>query len=139
MLAGCLVIWAPATLARIDPGFAGYRQAGEWLATTPRGDELVIDPKGFSLYYSEKQGYTFANLSEGTRDNRVRWVVAHEALIFGPWEYSKAIRNVVGGRHPIRIFPPKPVRGVSKVYVYDLTTIRDATTLAPEDLTRTRR
>jgi Dolichyl-phosphate-mannose-protein mannosyltransferase len=139
LAAGCLALWAPGTLAKIDPGFAGYRQAGEWLATAGGGAERVIDPKGFALYYSERPGYTFANVNDWSHEPGVRWVVAHEALIFGPWEYSKAIRDVVGRRHPVRVFPLKPVRGVSKVYVYDLTTSPGTTALAPVDAIRTRR
>jgi hypothetical protein len=138
-LAGCVALWAPSTVARIDPGFAGYRQAGEWLATESGAGERVIDPKGFALYYSERPGYTFANVNDWAHDAGVRWVVAHEALIFGPWEYSKAIRDVVDRRHPVRVFPPRPVRGVSKVYVYDLTTSPGTTALAPVDAIRTRR
>ena len=80
----------------------------------------MVDPKGFSLFYAGKPGYTFASLVQGVHDPRVRWVVAHEALVFGPWDYSKAIRTLVADRRPIRVFPAKPAHRVSKVYVYDL-------------------
>jgi Dolichyl-phosphate-mannose-protein mannosyltransferase len=116
----CLTLWGPAAIASIDPGFHGYRQAGEWLALTARPGEVVVDPKGFSLFYAGKLGYTFATLAEGVHDPKVRWVVAHESLIFGPWDYSKVIRTLVADRRPIRIFPAKPAHRVSKVYVYDL-------------------
>ena len=116
----CSVLWGPAAIASIDPGFHGYRQAGEWLASLARPGEGVVDPKGFSLFYAGKTGYTFATLAQGVHDPKVRWVVAHEALIYGPWDYSMAVRTLVADRRPIHIFPAKPARRVSKVYLYDL-------------------
>ena len=121
----CLVLWGPAAIASIDPGFHGYRQAGEWLASSARPGDGMVDPKGFSLFYAGKPGYTFATLAQGVHDPRVRWVVAHEALIYGPWDYSKAIRALVADRRPIRIFPAKPAHRVSKVYVFDLAQARN--------------
>jgi 4-amino-4-deoxy-L-arabinose transferase-like glycosyltransferase len=118
--ATCLALWAPSTFAAIDPGFHGYRLAGEWLAASAQASESTVDPKGFSLFYADRPGFTFATLMQGLHDPSVRWVVAHEALIFGPWDYSKSIRTLVGGRRPVRIFPAAPAHGVSKVYVYDL-------------------
>ncbi len=115
-----LVLWGPAAIASIDPGFHGYRQAGEWLARSALPGEGVVDPKGFSLFYAGKPGYTFATLAQGVHDPRVRWVVAHEALVYGPWEYSQAVRTLVADRRPILIFPAKPAHRVSKVYLYDL-------------------
>jgi hypothetical protein len=116
-----LLSYGPGAVASIDPGFHGYREAGEWLASQAKGSDLILDPKGFSLFYSGRPGYAFATLVEGVHDPKVRWVVAHEALIFGPWDYSKAVRALVGCRRPVQIFPEKPAHRVSKVYVYDLT------------------
>jgi hypothetical protein len=116
-----VVLAGPAALAPIDPGFHGYRLAGEWLSAIAGPGEGMVDPKGFSLFYAGRQGYTFASLGQAAQDQNVRWVVAHEALIFGPWDYSKSIRAIVADRQPVRVFPAKPQRRVSKVYVYDLT------------------
>jgi hypothetical protein len=128
----CIAVWAPATLARIDAGFGGYRQAGEWLASAARGSDRILDPKGFALYYADRHGYTFATLEQGVRDPGIRWVVAHEALIFGPLDYGKAIRQVVHDRSPVRMFPAHPVHGVSKVYVYDLAATSEVTVVLPD-------
>jgi Dolichyl-phosphate-mannose-protein mannosyltransferase len=125
-LSCCLVFWGPAAIASIDPGFHGYRQAGEWLARSALPGEGVVDPKGFSLFYAGKPGYTFATLAQGVHDPRVRWVVAHEALVYGPWDYSKAVQALVADRRPVHIFPAKPARRVSKVYLYDLAQPRDS-------------
>jgi hypothetical protein len=116
----CLALWGPSAVSAIDPGFHGYRQAGEWLASNAQRGDVVLDPKGFSLFYAGRHGYTFATLEKGVHDPNVRWIIGHEALVYGPWDYSKAIRAVVGDRRPIRIFPEKPVHRVSKVYVFDL-------------------
>ena len=136
---GSLVLWGPAAIASVDPGFHGYRQAGEWLASSALPGEGVVDPKGFSLFYADKPGYTFASLVQGVHDPSVRWVVAHEALVFGPWDYSKAIRTLVADRRPIRVFPAKPARRVSKVYVYDLGQPGERTAGAVDPLSRSRR
>ena len=135
----CLVLWGPAATASIDPGFHGYRQAGEWLARSALPGEAVVDPKGFSLFYAGKPGYTFASLAHGVHDPNVRWVVAHEALVFGPWDYSKAIRTLVADRRPIRIFPAKPTRRVSKVYLYDLAGTGESTAGAVDSVSQSRR
>jgi hypothetical protein len=132
-LGSLLALWGPAAIAAIDPGFRGYRQAGEWLASSARPGEGMVDPKGYSLFYANKPGYTFATLAQGTHDPNVRWVIAHESLIFGPWDYSKSIRTLVGDRRPIHIFPTTPMRRVSKVYVYDLTQPAGDQTAGPVD------
>ncbi len=81
---------------------------------------LPLDPKGFSLFYAGRQGYTFATLEKGIHDPNVCWVIGHEALVYGPWDYGKAIRAIVGDRRPVQLFPEKPAHRVSKVYVFDL-------------------
>jgi hypothetical protein len=141
LLAGWVALWGPSAVAAIDPGFAGYRQAGEWLASSARPGEGLVDPKGFCLFYANKPGYTFATLVQGVHDPAVRWVVAHEALIYGPWDYSKSLRALVADRRPIRIFPVKPGRRVSKVYVYDLAQPQpaDATASSVDPAGRARR
>jgi Dolichyl-phosphate-mannose-protein mannosyltransferase len=135
----CFVHWGPAAVASIDPGFHGYRQAGEWLASLARPGEGVVDPKGYSLFYAGKPGYTFATLVQGVHDPSVRWVVAHEALVFGPWDYSKAVRTLVADRRPIRVFPAKPAHRVSKVYLYDLAGPGERTAGAIDPVSQSRR
>ena len=66
-------------------------------------------------------------------------MVAHEALIYGPWDYSKAIRALVADRRPIRIFPAKPAHRVSKVYVFDLAQNGDQTARAVDEPAQSRR
>ncbi len=136
-LAGCLFTWLPATTAPMDRCFIGYRQAGEWLAAQAGPNEAVIDPKGFSLFYAGRTGYTFATLGEGLNDRRVRWLVTHDAHLNGPWDYSKLVRGLSGDRRPMRTFPETAERGIARVYVYDLTQPLDRTAAQVGDSTQT--
>jgi Dolichyl-phosphate-mannose-protein mannosyltransferase len=129
-LATLLVVSAPALTAPIDSGFAGYREAGEWLGAKAAPGERVIDPKGLALFYANETGYTFAKLTDGAHDPSVRWVVAHDAFLHGPWDYCKLLRELVGERHPAQVFPLHATRGASRVYVFDLAKPGDQTAAA---------
>jgi len=138
-LAGCLLAWGRAMTAPIDSGFAGYRLAGEWLKSAAAAGERVLDPKGLSLFYAGEQGYTFATLTDGSHDPAVRWVVAHDALLRGPWDYCELLRRLVADRRPTRVFPVNRVRGSSQVYVFDLSRPADKTAGSPLLQSRPRR
>ncbi|HKI20609.1 MAG TPA: hypothetical protein VKA15_22155, partial [Isosphaeraceae bacterium] len=127
VLGACLLAWGPAMTAPIDSGFAGYRQAGEWLGAVTVAGERVLDPKGLSLFYAGEAGYTFATLTDGSHDPAVRWVVLHDALLQGPWDYCKLLRELVDDRRPTRVFPVNRVRGSAQVYVFDLSRPGDKT------------
>ena len=125
------VRYRPAALtAPIDSGFAGYREAGEWLRAQRLAGERVIDPKGLALFYANETGYTFARLTDGAHDPNVRWLVAHDAFLHGPWDYCKLLRELVGDRRPAQVFPARPTRGTSRVYVFDLARPGDETAAA---------
>jgi hypothetical protein len=121
LVGSSIAVWGLSTIAPLDRAFIGYRQAGEWLASQAGPEDGFIDLKGFSLYYASKTGYTFATLEARHQDPKVRWVVTHDAHLNGPWDYSKTLRSLVQKRRPIRTFPEKPSRGVSRVYVFDLS------------------
>ncbi len=126
-LATLVVASAPALTAPIDSGFAGYREAGEWLGAKASPEERVIDPKGLALFYANETGYTFARLTDGAHDPSVRWLVAHDAFLHGPWDYCKLLRELVGDRRPTQVFPLHATRGASRVYVFDLARPGDQT------------
>jgi hypothetical protein len=130
-LAAIVTTSAPALTAPIDSGFAGYREAGEWLVQHAAPNEHVIDPKGLALYYADEQGYTFARLTDGAHDRSVRWLVAHDALLRGPWDYCTLLRELVGDRKPMLTFPAHAARGASRVFVYDISTPASQTALSP--------
>jgi hypothetical protein len=119
-LAALLGAWVPEIVAPINGGYRGYRQAGEWVSAHAQGDARILDPKGWALYYSGRPGYTFASLADSARDPGVRWVIAHDALLKGPWDYCTYLRQVVGDRKPVWVYPSHPERGTSRVYIFDL-------------------
>ena len=138
-LAIIVIASAPALIVPIDSGFAGYREAGEWLGAKASPSEHVIDPKGLALFYANETGYTFARLTDGAHDPNVRWLVAHDALLHGPWDYCTLLRELVGDRKPLRTFPEHISRGTSRVYVFDISRSASQTALTPADDPTTRR
>ncbi len=111
---------APNTLAPLNDSNAGYRDAGYWLKQNVPATAWVVDVTGWSLFYGERPGYTFANLDDTARDPNIRWVIAREAHLRGPWRYCDRLRRLVGEREPIVIFPVDPRPKQSKVFVFDL-------------------
>jgi 4-amino-4-deoxy-L-arabinose transferase-like glycosyltransferase len=120
VLGGLVAWWLPSTLAPLNRGYLGYRQAGEWLAAQTDPNARVFDLKGWAIFYSEHPGYSFARIAEGTEDRGVRWLVAHDSLLNGPWFYCDIVRNMVQGRRPVASFPARPERGIARVHVFDL-------------------
>jgi hypothetical protein len=113
--------WSPSTLAPLNRAYLGYRQAGEWLAAHSEVDSKVFDLKGWASFYSERPGYGFARIGEGSQDRGVRWLVAHDSLLKGPWSYCDIVRNMVQGRKPVESFPKLSEPGVARVHIYDLS------------------
>ncbi len=91
----------------------------------------VIDPKGLALFYANETGYTFARLTDGAHDPSVRWLVAHDALLHGPWDYCMFLRELVGDRQPVQTFPRHATRATSRVYVFDLARKDEKAVAAP--------
>ena len=106
--------------APINPGYRGYRQAGEWLAANSPRDARVLDLKGWAAFYSERTGYTFEEMAQAEHDPGLGWVVAHDALLIGPWFYCDALRRVVGDRSPVRSFPADRRPGIAQVHVFEV-------------------
>ncbi len=120
-LAALLFFNAPKTFAPLNESFGGYREAGEWLAESGvvGPGESVVDVTGWAIFYSQIQGYTFADLILAHGDPKARWVVTREAHLYGPWDYCERIRQLVGGRMPSAIFPEEPDQGEARIYVFD--------------------
>jgi 4-amino-4-deoxy-L-arabinose transferase-like glycosyltransferase len=121
-LAACVCYWAPETLAPLNPAFGAYRQAGEWLGANTPSDARILDLKGWATFYGERTGYSFGELNRAAHDPDLGWVVAHDALLIGPWDYCEVIRKAVAGRSPVRSFPERRRAGVAQVHVFDLST-----------------
>ena len=105
--------------APLNSQFAGYRGAAEYLdRNVPKGDK-VVDLTGWSLFYGERSGYTFANLIEAMGDRELTRVVVRDAHLNGPWEYCAQIHQLIGDRKPVATFPEHPAPKQSQVFVYD--------------------
>jgi 4-amino-4-deoxy-L-arabinose transferase-like glycosyltransferase len=103
--------------------FATYRDAGSWLAEVKsHGDGKVLDMTNWSLYFSGMPGYPYSEVHWAAKDPETRWVVARDAHIHGRWPYSRYVRDLVGGRKPVIVFPEHPAPGQVQVLIYDRRT-----------------
>ncbi len=112
----------PGIASRLNHAMVGYREAGAWLSKQARGDARVADATGWSLFYGQQKGYTFATLHDAKSDPNLRYVIAREAHLQGPWWYCRLLREMVGSREPVATYPPNPEKGQSVVYVFDRQT-----------------
>jgi hypothetical protein len=133
VLGGLVTVYAPRTLAPLNQGLGGYRAAGLWLRSRVAGDARVVDLTGWSLFYGGLQGYTFANLIQAPEDPAVRWVVARESHLRGPWNYCDQLRALVGNAAPVVVFRGANPRHTVKVLVFDLQRSERAMALRATD------
>ena len=102
------------------PGpFHLYRDAGAWLAQNAGGDERALDLTDWSLYFSGRPGYRFANVYEAPADSTLRWVIARKPHLDGHWNYSAVVRQLVGQRNPVALIPANPEPGQLQLLIYD--------------------
>jgi hypothetical protein len=111
--------YAAETLSPLNEGMGGYREAAGWLKLHAAEDSMIIDVTGWSQFYSQRGGYTFANLEAAPGDARSRWVVAREAHLKGPWLYCQRLRALIDGREPVQVFNGRAGHRPTKVYVFD--------------------
>jgi hypothetical protein len=115
--------WAAPSLARpINENLVGYRQAARWIGEHLPPGGRVVDATGWTQFYADRPGYTFANLREAPNDADLRYVVIREAHLHGAWWYCDVLRAIVRSREPVATFPPEPAKGQAKVYVFDRST-----------------
>jgi hypothetical protein len=121
----CLVLAAytaasvPTLVRPINQPMVGYRDAGAWLATQSAAPGAVADATGWSMFYSQRPGHTFATLGEAPADDQIRWVVVRQAHLVGPWWYCQIFRDLVGRREPVAVFPSELKPDESRVLVFD--------------------
>lgn len=120
-LLGGFVLWVGATtFTPLNPVFKGYRGAGRFLADSVPADAKVVDFAGFALFYGDHPGYTFRQIAELEQErHQVRWVVARDSHLKGPWSYSKLLRDLTDGLEPVQMFPEEAEPGVSRILIFD--------------------
>ena len=102
LLALLIVVPNIRDLGPVNPGpYSVYHTTGEWLAHNTLGNEQVLDLTDWSLYFSRRSGYNFANVYEAPADPHTRWIVVREGQIDGCQPYCQVIRDLIGGREPV--------------------------------------
>ena len=108
------------TLGPLRAGpFSAYHTAGDWLARNTRAHEQVLDLTDWSLFFSRRPGYHFADVYTAPRDPNTRWIVvrraAHRgALALQPGR-SRPDRRPGGSR----ALPPRPGPNEMQIRIYD--------------------
>jgi hypothetical protein len=100
--------------------FLVYRDTGAWLAQNTRTNDRILDLTDWSLYFSRRPGYRFANVYEAPADSTLRWVIARKPHLDGHWNYSAVVRQLVGQREPVALIPANPEPGQLQLRIYDL-------------------
>jgi hypothetical protein len=105
--------------APVNKPFAGYKTAADWLEKELQPGEKIVDLTGWTQFYGQVEGYTFADVIYAGADQNARWVVAREAHVHGPWVYCRMLRSLIGLHEPVAIFPKDAEEGEARILVYD--------------------
>jgi hypothetical protein len=101
-----------------DP-FLVYHATAEWLIQNTRGNEQVLDLTDWSLYFSQRPGYHFANVYEAPADPNTRWIVVRKPHLVGRWYNSQVLRELIGGREPVALVPSRATPNPRQIRIYD--------------------
>jgi 4-amino-4-deoxy-L-arabinose transferase-like glycosyltransferase len=105
---------------QLVPGpFHVYRDAGAWLARNATNDEQAVDLTDWSLYFSGRPGYRFADIYEVPSNPNLRWVIVRKPDMEEHWNYSSVVRQLVGRRDPVVLIPSNPEPGQLQLLIYD--------------------
>jgi hypothetical protein len=120
LIATLVVIPYLRTLGPLRAGpFAAYHTAGDWLARNTGTHEEVLDLTDWSLFFSRRPGYHFADVYRAPRDPNTRWIVVRQPHIEGHWHYSQVVRDLIDGREAVALFPPRPGPNEMQIRIYD--------------------
>ena len=78
----------------------------------------------------------FEEIAKAEHAPAISWVVAHDALLIGPWSYCDALRRVVGDRLPIKSFPEERRPGIAQVLIFEVSGKLARAGSAPESESR---
>ena len=124
-------VWAGAmALGIVLPRFHGnavstpgpfnvYWDAGIWLSNAANDDARVLDLTDWSLFFSRREGSTFAQIHEAAADPKLRWVVALKSQTEGSSTYAPALRELTGGLPPVVVVPGSPKPGQVQIQIFD--------------------
>jgi 4-amino-4-deoxy-L-arabinose transferase-like glycosyltransferase len=114
--------------------FSVYQETGRWLAHYTRKDDQVLDLTDWSLFFSQRPGYAFANVYDAPANPRTRWIVARKPHVDGHCHYSELIRELIGGRQPVALVPPSADSHQVQVRIYDRRVLPPSTAVAMSPL-----
>ncbi len=100
--------------------YSVYVATGHWIAGHAGGSDGVLDLTNWSLFFSERPGYSFAQVYEAPADPHLRWVVVRRPHVEGHWQYSQVVRNMIRDREPVAMVPPRAAADQVQVRIYDL-------------------
>jgi hypothetical protein len=107
-------------LGPINAGpYSVYHHAGEWLSRNAHGAEQVLDMTDWSLYFSQRAGYKFADVYLAPANPQTRWIVVRDGQLGGPWPYCQVIRDLIGRRRPVAQLPPGAAPNQMRIEIYD--------------------
>jgi hypothetical protein len=124
-------VWAAAVAAVVllprfrepvvsTPGpFNVYWDAGIWLANSTPDGARVLDLTDWSLYFSRREGSTFAQIREAVDDPSIRWVVALRSQVEGPTTYGPALRKLIGDRPPVAVLRGSDDPGRVQIQIFE--------------------
>jgi len=79
----------------------------------------VLDLTDWSLFFSQRSGYHFADVYKAPADPKMRWIVVRRPHVEGHWHYSKIIRELLDGREAVAQLPPHAAPGELQISIYD--------------------
>lgn len=79
----------------------------------------MLDLTDWSLYFSQRPGYHFANVYEAPADPNTRWIVVRTPHLVGRWYYCQVLRELIGGREPVALIPPLATPSQVQIRIYD--------------------
>jgi 4-amino-4-deoxy-L-arabinose transferase-like glycosyltransferase len=99
--------------------FAVYHAAAGWLERNASSAERVLDMTDWSLYFSQRPGYQFADVYKAPSDPATRWIVVRGPHVEGRWPYARVIRELIGGKEPVALIPARVAPGQLQIRIYD--------------------
>ncbi len=102
------------------PGpFNVYWDAGIWLSNRAPEEGGVLDLTDWSLYFSRREGATFAQIHDAAADPKLRWIVALKSQTEGASTYAPTLRELTGGLPPVVLVPESPQPGQVQIQIFD--------------------
>jgi hypothetical protein len=126
VLGGLFSWYSPDLLAPINEEFGGYRAAAEYIAKYDPTPGRVADVTGWTQFYTDRPGYTFANLHEAAGDRELHWVVARDAHFRGPWLYCEQLKALTSGMTRVAAFPDAPNPRRAQIFVFERRDLAEA-------------